>query len=348
MEKLIESIKKPSWRHLPFWIVYWIYASVQTLPFYNDFLSNLFTEAGNTLVIAFCVYINFMFLIPRFLIPQRYLIYALLLAGISFATSWLINELYVWLLYPIEVAFYSSWQGKLVLLTDMVLMIAFATAIYFVLKWRERDHYVKELEQKNLETELTLLKSQVNPHFTFNVLNTIYHLIAKSPEKAQNVLAQFSDILSHQVYDSTQTQIELNKEINYLRKYIEIEQLRSGDLLNLKCELPAVDQDMQIAPMLILPLIENAFKHSKSAHGSKVVIFMSLHGHQLKLEIENSINGKGNSFGHHGLGLPNVSRRLELLYPDRHEFQVQKDENQQVFYTHLTINLDEIKMSDRR
>jgi len=348
MEKLIESIPKPSWRHLPFWMMYWIYASVQSLPFYNHFLSNLVTESGNIVVIASCVYINFLFLIPRFLIQQRYVIYAILLIGISFVSSWLINEFYVLLLYPVEVDFFSSWQGKMVLFTDIILMIAFTTAIYFVLKWKERDRYVKELERKNLETELALLKSQVNPHFIFNILNTIYHLIAKSPHKAQHVLVQFSDILSHQIYDSAKAQIELDKEISYLKKYIEIEQLRSGDLLDLKYELPEVGQDKQIAPMLILPLIENAFKHSKSAHGSKVFICMTLNENQLRLEIENSMNGNKNSSAHHGLGLPNVSRRLELLYPGRHEFQVQKDENQQVFYTYLTINLDEAKVSDYR
>ncbi len=344
MEKLLQSIQKPTWRHLPFWMLYWLYSSTQTLFFYDDFFSNLFTEAGFTIVIATCVYINLGVFIPRFLITQKYLRYIVLVIVLAIIASWLINEGYALLFYPVEIDFFGGWQGKLVLFTDIILMTAFTMSIYFLIKWRERDRYAKDLEQKNLETELALLKSQINPHFVFNILNAIYHLIAKDATKAQHLLSQFSDILSHQIYDSAQAKIDLEKEISYLEKYIEIEKLRSGDLVDLSYDLPTHGEGYSIAPMLMLPLIENAFKHSKSAHGSKVDIHMSIQNDQLSLDIENSINPHQTSSNGKGIGIPNVKRRLELLYPDQHKFVVSKDQGK--FYTRLNISLHEVEVSD--
>ena len=332
-----------SWKYqLLLWIGYWLYSSIQTLPFYEYFLSNLGTEGIFTLATAICVYINLFFLIPRLLIPKKYLWFTLAVLGITLTIAWITNELFAFFL-PVDVPFFSSWQGKLVLFTDSLLIIALTSAIHFLWKWQDRDRYAKELEKQNIETELALLKSQVNPHFVFNILNAIYHLISKDKGKAQDLLLQFSDILSHQIYDSGKDIIPLEKELNYLKNYIEIEKARSEDLMALECSFPENVNGYGIAPMLMLPLVENAFKHSKKADGYQVDIHLKLEKETLSLDIHNSLNENKNEKTH-GLGLTNVKRRLELLYPDKHEFSTQKTED--TFITQLKIKLNETQVSD--
>ena len=193
------------------WLIYWVYSAVQSLPFYPDLLQNFATEAIFCLAIIFCTYVNLLYFIPRFLIPRKYFLFILLSVGLAFGTSWLTNALMAYAFLPIEIPFFQTWQGRLVLFTDTLFIMALTTAMQFLWKWQERDRYARELEQKNIETELALLKSQVNPHFVFNILNTVYHLISRNSEKAQNLLMQFSDILSHQIYDSAKDRIPLRK-----------------------------------------------------------------------------------------------------------------------------------------
>ena len=323
------------------WILYWIYSAVQSLPFYNNLFQNLFTEGIFLISIIISVYTNLKFFIPQFLIPRKYSVYFLLAIGLSFGTAWLTNQLLAWSFHPIEIPFYSGWQGRLVLFTDILLIMALTSAMQFLWKWRERDRYARELEQKNIETELALLKSQVNPHFVFNILNTVYHLISRNAEKAQTLLLQFSDILSHQIYDSAKDRIPLEKEITYLKNYIEIEEMRSGEFMELSCKLPESVNGYEIAPMLMLPLFENAFKHSKRAEGYQVQIEMEVQDKSLILDIKNSISKNGEAkTNRHGIGLPNVKRRLELLYPNQHSFSA-KETEEDCFHTHLTLKLHE-------
>ena len=288
-------------------------------------------------LLLFCTYFNLLILIPKFLIPKRYVLYIFLALTLAFSTAWLTNTLFAYAMLPIEIPFFSGWQGKFVLLTDTLFIMALTSAMQFLWKWRERDRYARELEQKNIETELALLKSQVNPHFVFNILNTVYHLISRNTEKAQNLLMQFSDILSHQIYDSAKDRIPLEKEIVYLKNYIEIEEMRSSEFLTLTCSLPSSVNGLEIAPMLMLPLVENAFKHSKRAEGYQVTIDMQVEDQTLVLNITNSINEKLLT-KHKGIGIANVHRRLELLYPEQHQFSAEPTEAD-CFHTHLTLQL---------
>ena len=328
-----------SWKyHVLLWIVYWLYSSVQSLPFYNNFLSNLETEGVFTIGVIVCVYITLWVLIPRLLIPKKYVLFGLSVLAISWGASYIVTEFLAWVFRPVIIPFFEGWQGKFVLFTDTLLIVALSTAFHFIMRWRERDAYARELEKKNVETELALLKSQVNPHFVFNILNAVYHLIGKDSTKAQELLLQFSDILSHQIYDSGKDRIPLDKEIAYLKNYIEVEKMRSEGLMELTCQLPQAVNGFEIAPMLMLPLVENAFKHSKKAEGYEVKIELSVEEEWLKLHIINSLNEKQMT-KESGIGLVNVRRRLELLYPDTHEFVAEKRED--FFETRLNLHLHE-------
>jgi len=342
---LSKWIKTPWVYHSILWVGYWMIAALQTLAFYDVFSHNLMSEGIYTLAIAGCVYFNIYVLIPRFLLKKRFLLYGLLLFPIAFGLSVGANLLLYHTFAPS--IFFASWQGRLVLITDMLMLVAFTTALFFIAKWRERDRYARELERQNVKSELALLKTQINPHFVFNILNTIYHLIDKNVAVAKSTLLGFSDILSHQLYDATKDSVPLEKELVYIQNFIEIERIRSGDSLELKVALPKEVNGYVIAPMLMIPLIENAFKHGKKAKGYFVYIDLWIDHAELNLKLENSLQDTAKltkKNPNSGIGIHNVERRLELLYPNKYKLTVRRQSN--CFITELTLKLDEAKMSD--
>jgi hypothetical protein len=163
----------------------------------------------------------------------------------------------------------------------------------------------------------------------------------KKPAQAQEVVLKLSDLLSHQLYDNTKEQIELKKEVENLRNYIELEKIRNQDSVLINYEFPANLKGERIAPMLLLPLIENAFKHGNTSATKTCFINCSLdlHEHVLHFHCENSFQNNAAAKENSGIGLYNVKRRLELLYPNSHEFNVLQSDS--IYQLNLTINLDE-------
>jgi sensor histidine kinase YesM len=189
------------------------------------------------------------------------------------------------------------------------------------------DRRNQRLEKEHTENELRFLKSQLNPHFLFNAINSIYVLIRKDPALAEHTLARFSDMLRYQLYDCATDFIPIEKELTYLENYIRLEQLRKGYMLNLDYEAQETVRDFSIAPLLLIPLVENAFKFVSSyTHRENQVRFRLRFDHsQFQLEITNTVDEPDitkapGSPG--GVGLENVRRRLELLYPGRHALDI--------------------------
>jgi sensor histidine kinase YesM len=285
------------------------------------------------------VYFNYYYGIPKYLIKQkRYLFYIIGIFVIIILNAWLVNVFLRNFVSPRE--YYFSWEGTFTLAVDTIVLVAFTTAFKFIQQWHERNNYAIQLEKKNLESELEMLKSQINPHFIFNTLNTIYFLMEqKEDERAKEALLKFSDTLSHQLYDYNKDWIDLDKEVNYLQNYIELQRMRHDEeLLDLQCELSNQVNGFQIAPMLLIPFVENAFKHSPNSKGYKVSIRLCVENNVLDFSTENTINPyKRLPNGTGGIGLKNVKRRLDLTYPDRHQLDLEEDGR--VYKAHLKINL---------
>jgi len=166
------------------------------------------------------VYFNYYFWIPKYLIrKKKHWFYTISIFAIIFSNAWLVIAILQLFLRRHDFYF---WERVFTLAVDTTVLVAFTTAFKFILQWHERNNYAVSLEKKNLEGELEMLKSQINPHFIFNTLNTIYFLLEqKEDERAKEALLKFSDTLSHQLYDYNKNQIELDKEVEYLKNYIE-------------------------------------------------------------------------------------------------------------------------------
>jgi two-component system LytT family sensor kinase len=219
-------------------------------------------------------------------------------------------------------------------LVDMVNLYAITClyALYYAIGyWHQEKHRVRDLLQQRTLAELELLKSQVQPHFVFNTLNNIYGTaLKKSPETAA-LIAHLSGFLNYNLYDASKDSIALSEDIDYIMHYIELQKNRYGGRLDTSISVPDDLPNIHLAPLLLLPLVENCFKHGvdNSIGKSWIRIAVAATGDQLLIRIENSIDkkiGQGNNTGG-GIGLANVRKRLQLLYPEQHELKVNEGTN---------------------
>jgi len=288
------------------------------------------------------VYFNYYYWIPKYLIRQkRHWFYTVSIFAIIFLNAWLVIAILQLFLRHHDFYF---WERVFTLAVDTTVLVAFTTSFKFILQWHERNNYAVSLEKKNLEGELEMLKSQINPHFIFNTLNTIYFLMEqKDDERAKEALLKFSDTLSHQLYDYNKNQIELDKEVEYLKNYIELQRLRNDEeVLDLHCQLPGQSNGFNIAPMLLIPFVENAFKHGSNSKGYRVDIRLNVENGILDFITKNTINPNkrpllANGYKEGGIGLQNVKRRLDLTYPQRYQLDLRDDGK--TYEAHLKINL---------
>lgn len=200
-----------------------------------------------------------------------------------------------------------------------------ATLIRFVIERYEAQKKLDAIRQENLRTELIYLKAQLNPHFLFNIHNSIYFLIEDDPKRAAEVLLKLSSIMKYQLYDCNQEEVLLSAEIEHLKSYVELEKMRIEEVVEVEFTAQVSNQGQQIAPFILLALVENVFKHVSQSTGQKNSIQISISAQEqcLCLETKNSIDAQWQE-NSNGLGLKNVRRRLELLYPNRHTLNIDK------------------------
>jgi LytS/YehU family sensor histidine kinase len=197
------------------------------------------------------------------------------------------------------------------------------------------------LEKEKLEAELKFLKSQIHPHFLFNTLNNLYALTLKKSDKAPEMVIQLSNLLEYTLYSGKETEVGLNEELKQIRGYIDLEKLRFGDRLKITTDIEGNVDRLMIAPLLLLPFVENSFKHGASTDLKTPFIDINVivKDNLLRFSIRNS---KGNesekSEGYkEGIGLKNVKRRLELLYPRKHSLEIVEEHD--TFSVGLTVEL---------
>ena len=233
--------------------------------------------------------------------------------------------------------------------TDMVLNNITAVVAYFVFittcKYFKdgyiSQHFEAEKKQQQLTAEVNNLKSQIAPHFLFNTLNNLYGLAVEKSDKLPDLMLRLSDLLRHSLYETQKPLVSITDEIKVLKSYIDLESLRLEDDLKLEFDnTVAEDSPYHIAPLLLIVFIENAFKHAKLVESSAVKIFITttIKDDWFHLTIKNNYN-KDSQSSTTGIGLTNVKRRLEVLYPNQqHQLKIDKDD---LYYTvslqlHLT------------
>jgi len=218
------------------------------------------------------------------------------------------------------------------------LLLLTATSLALIKELFKQQQVVYEIAYEKIRLELSHLKSQVQPHFFFNTLNNLYTLSLQKSPSAPIMIANLSEIMRYVIYESEQEKVELDREINFMSKYIELERIRHGNPDVIEFAIQGDPTLHQIEPLLFLPLVENCFKHAlqQNLKDNKVKIFMAIDEEELTFQTSNKIDPyleKSTEPG--GIGLNNVSKRLELLYPQQHTLIVEQYED--VFEVILTL-----------
>ena len=337
--------------HILFWgaILYWRASGdfLGKLPFEKFVLQN----ALRLPAMMTATYLVIYYLLPKCIIEEkRYLLFASSL-GLTLATAThfdqvLMKSNFMWeMLQPVTnhqfevISNLHPFRNSFFLLS----IIGLASVIRFYKLYVAQEKKEHQLIQENLETQYTFLKAQVNPHFLFNALNNIYSM-AVQKEQADIALGieNLSSIMYYLTYESNAKEVSLSKEIDLLKNYIDIEQLRLAEVddVTISFNVEGSVQDKMIAPVLLLPLVENAFKHGvKIEEQCLVSIKLIVKKNQLHFTIKNTLFERSSqSINHKGIGLQNVKKRLELRYGEQYTLETKALDA--YYYTDLMIRLN--------
>jgi hypothetical protein len=228
-----------------------------------------------------------------------------------------------------------------------LLMLFMSGFIKIAQEWFKSEQQREALKVENLNAELKFLKSQINPHFLFNCLNTIYSLAHKHSAQTEHAIVKLSTIMRYMIYESNEDKVQLQQELQYLEDYIDIQRLRMPDDIVVDYAVQGNPIGLRIEPMLLVPFVENAFKHGISyAEPSFIAIAVAIEKNQVRLVVENSlfrqrVAEKG------GIGLQNVRKRLELLYTEDHELEIIEAENQFIVDLKIVLKNDQVYSGGR-
>lgn len=314
-----------------FWLLYFLYQWLGLASLYGNY-GDYFINACMALPVAFL----FSWLTVHFFIKKR-------LAETGKATDWLYLVLVSLFLLTIRryINYYAIYPkyfpkaqqmplfsgGKmLVELVNLYTITGLYALYYFIRSWYEERLRVQQLVQQTTRAELDLLKAQVQPHFVFNTLNNIYATALQTSPETASLIAHLSGCLEYNLYEANQATVPLATEIAYIEHYIELQKNRYGDKLDVAITSYLPIHDLQIAPLLLLPLVENSFKHgvAGSLGLSWIRIDISRQPGQFSIKIANSKDEQGATpiATTGGIGLANVKKRLSFIYPDTHELTI--------------------------
>lgn len=233
---------------------------------------------------------------------------------------------------------FGSENSELLL---VILCLSLMIPIFYLVNDRyKQKQRIAFLNQETLKSELNLLKSQINPHFFFNTLNNLYGLAVEKSDKTQDVIYKLSEMMRFTIYDGRKDSVPIKDEVNYLENFIEIHQIRYKHDLDLSFKKSIENEKQRIPPLLFINLLENVFKHGIDSKLENGYIHCKLITTKVRIdfEIENSFELSLKKKKVNGIGLENLKRRLELLFPSKHEFKTIITDD--VYKTHVRIELD--------
>ena len=334
-------------RHGLFWLTYLVgYSFLDSDTYHVPFV-------GLSLAIRwlpYCMlntYVMLYWLVERYLLHARYRAFLLLLCAWAPVTVFLSFLTHLYLAYPLcwDPGPRPSFRQALPEIWDIYPMfvnyviVGFAVFLRIYKFWRVELLQRLQLKQEKTDAELELLKAQLHPHFLFNTLNNLYVLILEKSHRAPDMLLRLSAILDYVLNECQVAEVPLEKEIAFCRAYIDLERERYGDRLDIVTRFSGDIPDKMVTPMVFQPFIENAFKHGAAKQLGKVWIDigMTVQGSRLLFEVSNSADFSVRSNLSGGIGVANIKRRLELLYPGRHACVEKREEG--MHSISLTIDL---------
>lgn len=324
-------IKNKILQHILFWIVLFC---VYVLSYSGKSENFMYFAKNNIVKFPFYMVAAYTFnywLVPKFLSKKKYVFFIIGLITTSFIIV-LLFKLTLHLQHGYEMHIFNilGYVSKtLMFYMPALLMYAYQTHR----KQQQEKDRLMLLQQEKLDTELKYLKAQLNPHFLFNTLNNLYSFVMTNSPKAGNMILQLSEILDYVLYKSHVNFIGINEEIKCIENYINLEKIRYGERLKVELEISKQPLYVQIAPLLLLSIVENAFKHGASGSLANPIIKISVkqEDNTLHFNVWNTkdihLDGALNDSYKEGIGLSNIKRQLNLLYPNKHELKITNDTN---------------------
>ena len=330
--------------HLLIWMLVfgiWYNLRVQDYPQGKAFIITLLKVTD----LALMIYISNLILVPQLLYKKRYLAFAVTYVVMILLSSYTKMQILGQIYNNPNLFSINSTNFKTRIYDNIIphfFLVTAGVAVKLVIDFIRTQQRLAELAKEKAETELNFLKSQINPHFLFNSINSVYFLIDKKNEEARKALYKFSEMLRYQLYECNGDKIPVEKEIAFLKDYVDLQKLRTDEQYKIEFNCSPDVHGFSIEPILLIPFVENSFKHiSHFTDGrvNEINIDITKQNGEMRFTVKNTtepghVNGKEAG----GIGLTNVQRRLELLYPNRHKLTLTKKENQ--FEAELKLKID--------
>jgi sensor histidine kinase YesM len=350
-------------RHLALWAAWWVFQSIlyaytagaTLFPHYKRLPISMVDAMFFLAPHIFLSYSLMYFVIPKFIFKGKYVTAVVLVLYLFFVTAFISAMIGIHVLpsvrlylfgrpgfyYPEDIAFFLSLLAGL---RGGITVAGLAAAIKLMKYWYMKEQRNLQLQKENAESQLQLLKAQVHPHFLFNTLNNIYSYTQNTSPTATQLVGGLSDMLRFILYECNQPLVPLAKELKMIQDYINLESIRYGNKLDVHIDIPQKTSGVYIAPLLLLPLVENCFKHGTSnvLEQPWINLHITLEKNVMQMKLINGkTEGSEAQSTQAGIGIANVQKRLGLIYPKRHELSITNDPD--VFVVNLKIVLEQKK-----
>lgn len=333
--------------HLAFWVAVWFFFVYFFSYNSEDRVYILWFSSALLPVVMFVTYLMVYRLIPMFLLEKRYLRFALYsFYTLVFSAYVVVLIIYACLFFILdsEVSSMPPMAKNFVSVMILIYLVVGIVSLFNLLNHNFKTiSRNKELQNKILTTQLQLkeqelsyLKMQIHPHFLFNTLNTIYGFAIKQSRQTPDIILKLSNLLDYILYQVTKPRVRLSDEVEHIREYIELERIRFEETLRVSFKAEIIDKGIQVAPMLLIPFVENAFKHGNLVEGFlRVDIAIAVAGKRLDFSISNTVLEGEVNHEKRGIGLENIRKRLELHYGE--DYSLRTGTRDRRYSVHLTI-----------
>ncbi len=340
----------------PYWeIIYWFIASLFMFFVFSNRHYDIQIRTNVSILLLLISFasarVTNKILIPRFLYKGKRGLFIYAIFFLIIISSWLISIALFLITFYSNIAFENtilpSREDVIILLTGTYIIALLSSVFYFTKEsYQSKEEKLiiekekNQLELKFKEVQLQLLKEQIHPHFIFNMMNNLYALVNESVALSREVIVRLSDLLEYMLYECNTDKVELSKEIEFINNYIELEKIRHDDSFNVKTYFPENVSGIEIAPLVLFPFVENAFKHGlKQTKNDFITMQLCITSPKIEFNVKNykhdaSIAGYKTKKSK-GLGLKNVRERLELLYQKRYDLQISTENK--IFNANLII-----------
>ena len=349
------------YRHLFFWMGWFLFSGIVQISNFGGFYKDPLTHIGGIIsfqfvrslarfssILIFC-YLIVYFLAPQFFRKQKFVQFGLLFFMCVISMYLLTyGSLYFWLEvarinpyinhWPPWLYFFNSFYSN-INFTGAIPTCCLMLAIKYYKDWYAKQHRSAQLARENIQAELQLLKAQVHPHFLFNTLNNIYSFVLTKDNRAAGLVDKLSGMIDYMRIEGQNSFVPLEKEIQLVNDYLGLERVRYGDRLDLQTEITGNPGNKMIAPLLLIPFVENCFKHGASIMRGQqwINLKIDIKNDQLDFQLSNSKPVENIKGTKKGIGLVNVQKRLQLLYPEKFYLKTETTDN--TFSVHLQVDL---------